>query len=231
MVRLHKHRRIFCVRFLSTLAVFMPSPYETLESHWLKRGIEYEYREEDLANKSPLLLEMNPVHKKIPVLIHNGKPVSESLVILEYIDEVWKDKSPLLPSDPYQRAQARFWADFVDKKIYNGGRRVWFGKGEKQGGKKELMDGLKLLEGELGEKAYFGGDKFGFLDVAFIPFYSCFDSCESCGKLEIEEHFPKLIAWAKRCMHKDSVSKTMAMADPAKIHEYILMIRKKYGIE
>ncbi|KAL0443665.1 UNVERIFIED_CONTAM: Glutathione S-transferase U25 [Sesamum latifolium] len=170
-----------------------------------EKGIEYEYREESLGNKSPLLLQMNPVHKKVPVLIHNGKPVSESLIILEYIDEVWKDKSPLLPSDPYQRAQARFWAHLIDKKIHiNGGRRVWFRKGEEQeAGKKELMDGLKLLEGELGDKVYFGGDKFGYLDVALIPFYTCFDSYERCGKLRIEEECPKLIAWAKRCMQKE----------------------------
>ncbi|KAL2245533.1 glutathione S-transferase U25-like [Sesamum indicum] len=198
-----------------------------------EKGIEYEYREESMANKSPLLLEMNPVHMKVPVLIHNGKPISESLIILEYIDEVWNDKSPLLPSDPYQRAQGRFWADLIDKKIYiNGGRLVWFSKGEKQeAGKKELMDGLKLLEEELGEKVYFGGDKFGFLDVALIPFYNCFDSFERCGKLRIEEHCPKLIAWAKRCMEKESVFKSFTMAHPSKIDEYILMTRKKYGIE
>lgn len=82
-----------------------------------EKGIKYESRAENLQDKSPLLLEMNPVHKKVPVMVHNGKPICESLVILQYIDEMWPEKSPLLPSDPYNRARARFWADFIDKKV------------------------------------------------------------------------------------------------------------------
>uniref|UniRef100_A0A2C9V5J3 GST N-terminal domain-containing protein n=1 Tax=Manihot esculenta TaxID=3983 RepID=A0A2C9V5J3_MANES len=46
------------------------------------KGIEHEEIYEDLRKKSPSLLQYNPVHKKIPVLVHNGKPISESLIFI-----------------------------------------------------------------------------------------------------------------------------------------------------
>ncbi|XP_021832971.1 probable glutathione S-transferase parC [Prunus avium] len=186
-----------------------------------EKGVKYENREEDLRNKSSLLQQMNPVHKKIPVLIHNGKPVCESLIIVQYVDEVWRDKAPLLPSDPYQRARSRFWADFIDKKFYVASRKLWGTQGEEQeAGKKEFIEALKQLEGELGDEPYFEGESFGFLDIALIPFYSWFYAYETYGNFSTEAECPKLIEWARRCMHRESVSKSLA--DPKKVYESLV---------
>lgn len=81
------------------------------------KGISYDYVEEDLDHKSPMLLHYNPVYKKVPVLVHKGKSISESLIILEYIDEYWKQSPKILPSDPYSKSRAVFWAKFYDEKV------------------------------------------------------------------------------------------------------------------
>jgi glutathione S-transferase len=80
------------------------------------KGIEYKYVEEKLGNLSETLLNYNPIYRMVPVLVHKGKPISESRVILEYIDETW-NQNPILPSDPYQRALDRFWSKFIDDKV------------------------------------------------------------------------------------------------------------------
>ncbi|XP_006303293.2 glutathione S-transferase U24 [Capsella rubella] len=195
-----------------------------------EKRVKYHYREEDLWNKSSLLLQMNPVHKKIPVLIHNGKPLCESLFQLEYIDETWPEENPLLPSDPYKRARAKFWADIIDKKVNVAGRRIWTTKGEeKEEASKELIEILKTLESELGDKDYFGEETFGYVDIALIGFYSWFGVYDKYGNINIESECPKLIAWAKRCLQRESVAK--ALPESEKITTFISERRKKLELE
>ncbi|XP_010554916.1 PREDICTED: glutathione S-transferase U8 [Tarenaya hassleriana] len=77
------------------------------------KGVSYEYMEEDVYKD----LRAQCFHKKVPVLLHNSNPVVQSLVILQYIDDVWSRNHPILPGDPYDHAMARVWAKYVDDKV------------------------------------------------------------------------------------------------------------------
>ncbi|XP_019081011.2 probable glutathione S-transferase [Vitis vinifera] len=163
-------------------------------------GIEYETIFEDLSNKSPSLLHYNPVHKKVPILIHNGKLIVESLVILEYIDETWKETS-LLSEDLYERAMARFWAKFGDDKVVTSIFQGFFlkeGK-EKKKAMVEAMKHLQFLEDKLKGKRLFGGERIGFVDLALgwlANFISIFEEVVGL-KIVDEDKFPLLSEWMK----------------------------------
>ncbi|KAF8103146.1 hypothetical protein N665_0188s0099 [Sinapis alba] len=169
---------------------------------------------------------MNPIHKKIPVFIHKGKPICESIIQVQYIDEVWPDKNPILPSDPYQRAQARFWSNYIDKKTSGPCKALQRETGEKQEvAKMEFMEVLKTLDSELGDKSFFGGNEFGLVDIAFIGFYSWFRTYEVVANFSIVAEFPKLIAWAERCLKRESVAKVLPDSD--KVLKSVSDYRKK----
>jgi len=57
---------------------------------------------------------INP-NGQVPALDHDGRIVTESTVICEYLEDVFPDATPLRPRDPYQRAQMRVWTKFVDE--------------------------------------------------------------------------------------------------------------------
>ncbi|XP_021830376.1 probable glutathione S-transferase parC [Prunus avium] len=129
-----------------------------------------------------------------------------------------------------QSTESDLWRHSLFKKLYDAGRKIWATKGEEQeAGKKEFIEVLRQLEGELGNKPYFEGESFGFLDIALITFYSWFYAFETCENFSIEAECPKLIAWAKRCMQKESVSKTLP--DKNKVYEFVLGMKKMFGME
>lgn len=108
-------------------------------------------------------------------------------------------------------------------------RRIWATKGEEQEASKELIEILKTLESELGDKNYFGGETFGYVDIALIGFYSWFETYDKFGNVSIESECPKLIVWAKRCVKRESVAK--ALPESEKITTFVSELRKKLGLE
>ncbi|KAI4356539.1 hypothetical protein L6164_000556 [Bauhinia variegata] len=177
-----------------------PSPFSNRVVLALKlKGVQYNYFEEDLSNKSEELLKSNPVHKKVPVLIHNGKPIAESLVILEYIDETWKS-NPLLPDDPYQRASARFWARYLDEKCLPAlWDAIWSDENGRAKAVEEAIANLKILENEIKDKRFFGGESIGLVDIAasFVGYWvGILQEIQGLELLTVEK-FPKLVKWSE----------------------------------
>jgi glutathione S-transferase len=62
---------------------------------------------------SPEFRAINP-EGMVPVLVHDGRIVTESTVINEYLEDVFPG-APLRPADPVLRARMRIWTKYVDE--------------------------------------------------------------------------------------------------------------------
>lgn len=60
--------------------------------------------------------KLNP-NAVVPTLVHDGRPIIESTIIIEYLEDVFPTP-PLLPRDPYQKAMARLWMKKVDDYLH-----------------------------------------------------------------------------------------------------------------
>lgn len=186
------------------------------------KGLKFEFSKEGFGNqKSELLLKSNPVYKLMPVLIHNGKPICESAIIVEYIDEVWAGSGPsILPSDSYDRAIARFWAAFVDDKIPSP-VRILTGllKGDKEQAIEQIFAALQVLEDAFKKcskgKIFFGRETIGFVDIALGSWLEWLKAAEKMHDIKFldVEKIPLLVGWAKLFSSNDAVVNFMPEAD------------------
>ncbi|CAL9154261.1 unnamed protein product [Musa hybrid cultivar] len=180
------------------------------------KGVAYEYVEEDRKNKSEALLKLNPVHKQVPVLVVDGKPVAESHIILQHIDDVWKDP-PHLPEDPYKRAKVRFWADFVSKKVVPIMHTIVTLKGDEQKTAVDEFGGyLQTMEDGIREELWTGGpfingDNPGLLDVVMGSSYTWIKFIEAVAgvKLAKREETPLLCSSMEAFVELDAVKELM----------------------
>jgi glutathione S-transferase len=65
----------------------------------------------------PTYLKLNP-SGVVPTLIHDGRPIVESSLILYYIDEVFPDP-PLMPKEPRLRHRVRMYNKLIDEYMHN----------------------------------------------------------------------------------------------------------------
>ncbi|KAI3714243.1 hypothetical protein L1987_72840 [Smallanthus sonchifolius] len=170
------------------------------------KSIEYEYIEEDLCNKSELLLTSNPVFQRVPVLFHsNGQPMTESLAIMEYLDELIPDVHPLLPSDPSDRVQCRVLAYTFDTLCYPWMKEFMLTreKERREELKQMLVQGSVMLEEAFVKfskgKAFFGGDDIGYLDIVVGGFLGWIKFYEVVFNFKVieEARNPRLAEWGK----------------------------------
>ncbi|KAJ8615749.1 hypothetical protein MRB53_035121 [Persea americana] len=126
--------------------------------------------------KSQLLLKSNPVYKKIPVLLHNQRPVCESMVIVY---------------DPYDRTIARFWAAYIDDKLFPSLQTIARAQGEEATVEaiKQVISGFQLLEEDFEKcskgKSFFSGDSIGLLDIALGCFLGWIKATEKMTGVKI----------------------------------------------
>ncbi|KAI3926545.1 hypothetical protein MKX01_011441 [Papaver californicum] len=184
------------------------------------KGIEYDFLLEDLMKKSrPLLEEYNPVYNrenmKIPVFVHGGKSMLESMIILEYIEEMWPVCYPLLPKDVYEKSIARFWIKFIEDKTITFFKFFLTSGEENNKAQGEILELLTTIETQSAIKddkcKFFGGDKINAVDLAFAALAYWLGGMEKvAGVTLLEPHkFPKVHAWTEAFKQDPVVQKNL----------------------
>ncbi|KJK66482.1 Fructosamine kinase [Aspergillus parasiticus SU-1] len=157
---------------------------------WLaleEKQIPYQYIEVNPYHKPQSLLSLNP-RGLVPTLsclvkdggVQTAKPLYESTVILEYLEEAYPDNSPrLLPEDPYDRARVRIWIDYVTSRIIPAFHR-FLQYQPKSGGEDPTADLERLRQEFLGhlkewtremhvDGPFFLGDQITLPDLVLAP--------------------------------------------------------------
>lgn len=87
---------------------------------WLvleEKKIPYQYIEVNPYHKPESLLRLNP-RGLVPTLEHDKRPLYESTVVMEFLEDQYPDNKPSLRSDdPHERARLRIWTDYVTTRI------------------------------------------------------------------------------------------------------------------
>jgi len=176
----------------------------------LEKGLEFEHIEIDFKNKSERFLAASP-YGKVPALVHDGQTIYESVIINEYLDEVFTDP-PLMPSSATLRAKARIWTHYCNEYFTPDHYAVIRNRDPGQHAElaAKAAERLRFVEREAfaklsGDGPYWFGAEVGLTDLAWYPYFERMPAWTHYRGVTIPEDCPRLAAWAETMAARPSV--------------------------
>jgi len=180
----------------------------------LEKEVPHDVEFIDLANKPAWFLAVSPMGR-VPVLIVDDRPIFESMIINELIEELYPRPS-LFPADPLERAEARAWIVFANDVVMPGNVAAMMALAGGYTGDAldhplaALRDAFAKLERQVarGGGPFFMGSAFTLVDAAYAPFFRRWQEAEGWGKPEsrLLGGFPAVSAWAHALLAHPSVA-------------------------
>ncbi|KAJ5937205.1 hypothetical protein N7454_004860 [Penicillium verhagenii] len=219
---------------------------------WLaleEKQIPYEYIEVNPYNKPKSLLSLNP-RGLVPTLscitAQGPKPLFESVVVLEYLEEAYPDHRPhFLPKDPYERAHARIWIDYVTSRIIPSFHRFLqyqpvegSSAAEKEAGldeaRLEFLGNLKAWTTEMHpEGPFFLGSELSLPDLVLAPWATriwMFDTFKGGAKIPCEgAGGPDEALWSRWRKWLAAIGARKSVKETTSQREHYLPIYKRYA--
>jgi len=181
------------------------------------KDIDYEVINCALMTKPEWLLELNPFGK-VPVLMHKGHTIYESLVTSDFVDEAYPGR-PLHSADPAAKARDKMLVELFNKVIMPQ-MKIWFGwkigqdEEHRAAHWAESMASLEHFERELGlrKSTFFGGEEQpGWLDYMLWPWFERISIYPLVFKDESRlafqpSKFPLLASWISKMKSDPAVA-------------------------
>jgi len=183
-----------------------------------EKGVAFERRDVDLANKPDWFKAVSPLGKT-PVLLVGGHAIFESAVILEYLEET--QANPLHPGAPLTRAEHRAWIEFGSA-VLNDIAGLYAAGDESAFGAKvsALRAKFERVEQRLAGP-WFDGARFSLVDAVFGPVFRYFDAFDRIGDFGILGDLPKTAAWREALAARPSIKGAVAPEYPALLWEFL----------
>lgn len=171
-----------------------------------EKGAPYTIEFIDLANKPAWFLAISP-RGKVPVLLADGRPLFESAVINEFLDETHPPR--MMPDDPFERAVQRAWVE-VSSDLLMTQYRLCSAKTreEREAAHKPVDATLARLDQAIAERVI-DADAFGIVHVALAPALHRFVVIEDALGARFFAQTPRLEALARAIARRPSVTSTV----------------------